>query len=241
MFCFATREITLTQNKTRYIWITEQISGNSGSLEQASAFDLLKHVFLFWLSWASIFPVLPVFVYKHALDTQRWSWYLSFLNLNLQWERSEEYLQKLQAPRLREKRCQIKQHQFVFTFFPLSQLTQTVWIMDDEERIFPFHPTPFTLFAYVTQGHGELKIALLSSYDVKLKAHWSGDACCWGTQQLYSIRQSLHPACNTTSICLCKGTFHYTKLFGIWCTCDCNKEILISYDMVVLSIYCVNK
>lgn len=124
--------------------------------------------------------------------------------------------------------------------FPsLSAVTQTAWIMDDEERIFLSHPPPFTLFAYVTQGHRELKIALLSLCDVKLKAHWSGDTCCWGTEHLfYSIWQSLHPACNTTSICLCKGTFHNSKLFGIWwCTCDCNKEILISYDIVVLCFH----
>lgn len=38
-------------------------------------------------------------------------------------------------------------------FSSLSAVTQTVWIMDDEERIFPSHPPPFTLFAYVTQGH----------------------------------------------------------------------------------------
>lgn len=111
--------------------------------------------------------------------------------------------------------------------------------MTKKEFFFPTRPPPFTLFAYVTQGHRELKIALLSSCDVKLKAHWSGDTCCWGTRCLfYFIWQSRHPACNTTSICLCKGTFHYSKLFGIWwCTCDCNKEILISYDMVVLCFH----
>lgn len=106
----------------------------------------------------------------------------------------------------------------------------------------PAHPPtpPFTLFAYVTQGHRGLKIALLSSCDVKLKAHWSGDTCCWGAQHLFKpIWQSLHPGCNTTSICLCKGTFHDSKLFGIWwqCICDCNKEVLISYDWVVCPFF----
>lgn len=76
--------------------------------------------------------------------------------------------------------------------------------MDDEERNFANRPPPFTLFAYVTKGHGWLKIALLSSCDVKLKAHWSGDTCCWGKKNTCSTpsdNPSIPPATPTPSVC----------------------------------------
>lgn len=56
--------------------------------------------------------------------------------------------------------------------------------MDDEERRFPPQhpppPHPFTLFASVTQGHGGLEIALLPSYDVKLKKHTGAETLAAG-------------------------------------------------------------
>lgn len=59
---------------------------------------------------------------------------------------------------------------------------------------FSFSPTPLILFAYVTQGHRGLKIALLSSCDVKLKAHWSGDTCCWGISILVLLHLTILPS-----------------------------------------------
>lgn len=98
--------------------------------------------------------------------------------------------------------------------------------------------SPFTPFACVTQGPGELEIALLPSYDVKLKSTLERRRLLPGNSTLVKAHLTIAPSMRQHLVHLCvQGYFHVSKLFEIWrrCICDCNKEVLLSYDRSVVS------